>query len=134
MATTADITAEEVERDKGLVRGVGTTAFTFAIVNGVVGAGIFALPSAMAASAGDKAYWAYFVCALVMGAVVLCFAESGSRVPTSGGAYGTVEAALGPMAGFLTGAFIWLSSVLACGGVAAALCDAVGAMVPVLAT
>jgi amino acid transporter len=68
-----------------------------------------------------------------MGAVVLCFAESGSRVPTSGGAYGTVEAALGPMAGFLTGAYIWISSALACGGVAAALCDAVGVMIPALA-
>lgn len=119
-------------RDQGLVRGVGTWAFTFAIVNGVVGAGIFALPAAMAASAGDKAYWAYLAVALAMGAVVLCFAEGGSRVPTSGGAYGTVEAALGPMAGFLTGAYIWIASVLACGGVAAALCDGLGAMVPAL--
>jgi len=127
------IAVEEAERDSGLVRGVGTFSFTFAIVNGVVGAGIFALPSAMAASAGDAAYWAYLACALAMGAVVLCFAEAGSRVPTSGGAYGTVEAALGPMAGFLTGVYIWLASVLACGGVAAALCDAVGTMVPALA-
>ena len=121
-----------MSRDQGLVRGVGTWAFTFAIVNGVVGAGIFALPAAMAASAGDKAYWAYLAVALAMGAVVLCFAEGGSRVPTSGGAYGTVEAALGPMAGFLTGAYIWIASVLACGGVAAALCDGLGAMIPAL--
>jgi basic amino acid/polyamine antiporter, APA family len=37
------------------------------------------------------------------------------------------------MAGFLTGAYIWFASVLACGGVAAALVDALGAIVPALA-
>lgn len=128
----ASIAAGEVARDEGLVRGVGLWPFTFSIVNGVVGAGIFALPAAMAASAGSYAFLAYLLCGLVMGAVVLCFAEGGSRVPTSGGAYGIVEAALGPMAAFLTGGMVWVSSVLACGGVAAALCDAVGSMVPAL--
>lgn len=127
------IAGEEIVRDHGLVRGVGLWPFTLSIVNGVVGAGIFALPAAMAAAAGDKAFLAYLACAIVMAAVVLCFAEGGSRVPTSGGAYGTVEAALGPRLGFLAGAYIWIASVLACGGVAAAFCDAIGTMAPVLA-
>lgn len=133
MTTTGAIAAEEQGRDAGLVRGVGLWPFTFSIINGVIGAGIFALPAAMAASAGDKAFLAYLICAVAMGAVVICFAEGGSRVPTSGGAYGTVEAALGPMAGFLAGVYIWTASVLACGGVAAALCDALGRMEPTLA-
>ena len=119
-------------RDRGLRRTVGLWAFTGSIVNGVVGAGIFALPAAMAAAAGSRATLAYLACALAMAAVVLCFAEGGSRVPTSGGAYGTVGAALGPAAGFLAGVYLWVSSVFACGGIAAALCAAIAAFLPAL--
>ncbi|WP_294391698.1 amino acid permease [uncultured Sphingomonas sp.] len=119
-------------RDQGLTRGVGLWSFTGSIVNGVVGAGIFGLPAAMAAAAGGLAPLAYLAVAVVMGAVVICFAEAGSRVPTSGGAYGTVEAAFGKGAGFLTGMYMWLASVLACGGIAAALCDALAILVPAL--
>ncbi|WP_420142787.1 APC family permease [Sphingomonas sp.] len=132
-APTARIAGEESARDQGLARGVGLWSFTFSILNGVVGAGIVALPASMAAAAGGYAPFAYLAVALVMAAVVVCFAEGGSRVPTSGGAYGTVEAAFGKGAGFLAGIYMWLASVLACGGIAAALCDALGALVPALA-
>ena len=100
-------------------------------MNGVVGAGIFALPSAMARDAGAWAPWSFAICAIAMAAVVICFAEAGSRVPTSGGPYGIVAEALGPGAGFLSGLMLWMSSVVACGGIAAALADSVGALVPV---
>jgi amino acid transporter len=130
--STVGIAMEEGGRDHGLARGVGLWSFTFSIVNGVVGAGIFALPASMAAAAGSAAIYAYLAVAVVMAGVVICFAEAGSRVPTSGGAYGTVEAAFGRGAGFITGIYIWLSSVLACGGIAAALCEALALMVPEL--
>jgi len=133
ITSASEIGPEEVARDRGLRRGVGTGGLAASIVNGVVGAGIFSLPAAMAMNAGDYALAAYLVCAVAMGAVVLCFAESGSRVPTSGGAYGTVEAAFGKGAGFLAGIYMWLASVLACGGIAAALCDALGRATPALA-
>jgi amino acid transporter len=117
-------------RDAGLVRGIGTTAFAANVVNGVVGAGIFTLPAAVALSAGGAAPAAYIMCAVIMAGVVICFAEAGSRVPTSGGAYGTVEAAFGPAAGFVTGMLLLLSDVLASGGVAAAVADMVGGAMP----
>ncbi len=121
-------------RDRGLVRGVGLAAFTAAIVNGVVGAGVFTLPAVMALNVGPRAPLAFLVCAVAMGAVVLCAADAGRRVPTSGGIYGTVTAGLGARAGFVTGFVgIWLSSVLSCGGIAAAFADGVGAAVPALA-
>nr|WP_277873273.1 APC family permease [Sphingomonas profundi] len=122
---------QESARDRGLVRSVGTWGLAFAIVNGVVGAGIFSLPSAMARAAGAQAPLAYVACALAMAAVVVCFAEASSRVPTSGGSYGYVEAAFGPLAGFVAGVLLWLSSVLACGGIAAAFADGVAALAPV---
>ena len=121
-------------RDRGLVRGMGLAPFTAAIVNGVVGAGVFTLPAVMALNVGPRAPLAFLVCAVAMGAVVLCAADSGRRVPTSGGIYGTVDAAFGPRAAFVVGFVgIWLSSVLSCGGIAAAFAAVVGAAVPALA-
>jgi amino acid transporter len=130
MAATID---HQSARDRGLVRAVGTWAFAATIVNGVVGGGIFSLPAAMAGTAGEWAPLALIVCALASGAVNLCAAEASGRVATSGGAYGYADAAFGPVAAFVTGVLIWLSSVLACGGIAAALVDGLGQSIPVLA-
>jgi len=121
-------------RDRGLVRGIGTTALAANVVNGVIGAGIFTLPAAVALDAGAAAPIAYIVCAVVMAGVVVCFAEAGSRVPTSGGVYGTVEAAFGPAAGYVTGMFLLVSSILASGGLAAAVADAIALLAPGLAS
>src|ERR1044072_7888217 len=103
---TNDVIQRESSRDRGLSRGSGPVALAPPIVNIVVGAGIFSLPAGMAKAAGPYALVAYLVCALVMGAVVLCCAEAGSRVPTSGGLYGYVDAAFGPLAGFVAGVLL----------------------------
>ncbi len=113
----------ENQRDTGLVRTVGTWGLAASIVNTVIGAGIFAVPAALAACVGPYAPLAFLLCAIAMGAVAICFAEGGSRVPTSGGAYGYVEAAFGPLVGYVTGMLLWSSDALACGGIAAALAD-----------
>ena len=66
--------------------------------------------------------------AIVIGSVAVCFAEGGSRLATSGGPYGYIEFALGPLAGFVAGNLLWLGDVLACGderGLRSPLCDAV---------
>ncbi len=132
MAEMAEIAREEAGRDHGLVRAIGVFGFAAAITNEVVGSGVYRIPGGMAAAAGTMAPYAYLACLVAMGAIVLCFAEAGSRVPTSGGPYGYVEAAFGPMLGFIAGMLVWLSSVLACGGIAAAVADTIGVMVPAL--
>jgi amino acid transporter len=114
----------ERQRDAGLVRAVGPWALAASIVSKVVGGGIFVVPSALAAGAGAYAPLVFLVCAATVGAVAICFAEGGSRVPTSGGPYGTIEAAFGPFAGYVAGTLLWVSDVLANGGIAAALADA----------
>lgn len=113
----------ESRRDEGLVRAVGPWGLAASIVNMVVGAGIFAVPAALAASIGPYAPIAFVVCAIAIGSIAICFAEGGSRVPTSGGAYGYVEVAFGPLVAYTTGTLLWFSDLLACGGVAAALAD-----------
>ncbi len=120
----------DATRDAGLVRGIGFWGLTANIVNGVVGAGIFTLPAAVALQAGRAAPLAYLVCGVVMAGVVVCFADAGSRVPTSGGAYGTVEAAFGPATGFVAGMLMLVSDVLASGGIAALLADMLGTVLP----
>ena len=138
MPVGTDLTAIPVEapdpagHDKGLVRAVGTIPFAASIVNCVVGAGIFSLPAAMAMMAGHLAPAAFLLCAVAMGAVVLCCAEASGRVATSGGCAGYAQAAFGPLAGFVTGVLVWTSAVVACGGIMAALADGLATWFPSL--
>jgi APA family basic amino acid/polyamine antiporter len=96
----------------------------------IVGAGIFAVPAALAACVGPFAPLAFLGCGLAVGAVAICFAEGGSRIPTSGGVYGVIEAAFGPLTGYVAGTLLWVGCVLACGGIAAALADVVASLFP----
>ena len=131
-ASIQETTARETVRDRGLVRAIGGVAFAAAIINVVVGAGIFSLPGRMAAAAGPDAWIAYLACAVGVGAVMICFAEAGSRVPTSGGTYGYVQAAFGPATGFVAGMLLWISCVLANAGIADALAATLGGLLPAL--
>ena len=120
----------ESQRDAGLVRAIGTRGLAASIVNGVVGAGIFAVPGPLAACMGPYGPLAFVVCGVAMGAIAICWAEGGSRVPTSGGAYGYIDAAFGQQAGFIAGMLLLLSDVLACGGITAAVADVVAELLP----
>ena len=118
------------QRDAGLLRAVGPWTLAASTVCNVVGAGIFAVPGALAASVGSYAPLALLVCALAVGSVAICFAEGGSRIASSGGSYAYVAAAFGPLAGFVAGVLSWFGNILACGGVAAALADVAVSLLP----
>ena len=120
----------ESDRDVGLIRAVGPWTLAASVISMIVGAGIFAVPAALAASVGPYAPVAFLACGFAVGAVAICFAEGGSRVPTSGGVYGLIEAALGPLMGYIAGTLLWVGCVLACGGVTAALGDVVASIFP----
>jgi APA family basic amino acid/polyamine antiporter len=87
------------------VLGPGTLALIFA--NGIIGAGIFAVPGLVAASLGSATALGYAICAVLVMLIFLCFAEAGSRVHDSGGAYAYVEAAFGPFVGFIAANLMW---------------------------
>ena len=120
----------ENARDAGLIRSVGAWGLAASTINMVVGASIFVVPAPLAANVGLYAPLAIVVCAIAVGAVAICFAEGGSRIPSSGGAYGYIEAAFGPMTGYAAGTLLWFGDALACGGIAAALADVVVALLP----
>lgn len=87
------------------VLGPGTLALLF--TNGTIGAGIFALPGLAAATLGSATALGFAICGLLVVLVFLCFAEAGSRVHQSGGAYAYIEAAFGPFAGFIAANLMW---------------------------
>ena len=120
---------QENRRDSGLVRAIGPVSLAASMVGMVIGASIFVLPSTLAACVGPFAPLEILVCALAVGAVAVCFAVGGSRLPSSGGPYAYIQAAFGPLAGYVAGTLLWYSDVLACGAIAAALGDVAASMV-----
>jgi amino acid transporter len=87
--------------DEGLKRVVGVSGLALSIVNGVIGSGIFVLPATVGIAMGAFGVFGYIACSIMLAAIMLCYAEIGSRVTTSGGSYAYVEAALGGLPGFI---------------------------------
>jgi APA family basic amino acid/polyamine antiporter len=102
-----------------LLRALGVRQLATTIFNYTVGSGIFVLPALAVARLGAAAPLAYLVCMLVMGLVLLCLAEAGSRVSVTGGVYAYVETALGPFVGFIAGAVLFFVGLF--GGAAVAV-------------
>src|SRR5215208_1828558 len=67
-----------------LIRVMGRVSLTAAIINGVIGSGIFGLPSAVAALTGAWSPLAVVVAGACVFLVLLCFAEVGSRFDQAG--------------------------------------------------
>ena len=75
------------------------------VINGVVGSGIFGLPSKIFKEVGVLSIAAFGVCAIAVFIIILCFAEVSSRFTKTGGPYLYALSSFGPLPAFLTG---WL--------------------------
>lgn len=107
--------------DAALVRAVGSFALAAAVINIIVGGGIFKMPAALSAQMGAAAPLALVAGALVMVPIALCFAAIGSRTSATGGPYTYVGTVFGALPGFLAGALMWICNAASSAGVAAAL-------------
>ena len=94
-----------------LVRSLRKWDLVALVINSVVGAGIFGLPSQVYALAGTYSLAAYAAAALAIGLIVLCFAEVGSRFGATGGPYLYTRVAFGPLIGFQVGWLMWIARV-----------------------
>lgn len=104
------------------------------MINYMIGAGIFVLPAAVAARVGGAALVVYVICAIAMAAIVLCFADAGSRVSLSGGTYAYAEIAFGPYIGFVVATSLWFgSTILASAAVANVFVDTIAQISPRMA-
>lgn len=118
---------------ENLKRAIGAKALALAIINMIVGTGIFVIPSKIAADLGGAAILAYLICGALVFLIALCVAEVGSRVTHSGGAYAYIETAFGPFAGFLaSNLFVFASCMVSDAAIANALADTLKYFFPAL--
>ena len=97
----------------GLIRGIRRWDLVAITINGIIGAGIFGLPSKVYALIGTYSLIAFVACALVVTLIILCFAEVGSRFAETGGPYLYARKAFGPTVGFEIGWLMWLARLTA---------------------
>jgi len=118
--------------EEGLQRVVGVSGLALSIVGFTIGAGIFALPAIVGIELGAFAVFGYIFCGIMLAAIMLCYAEVGSRVTTAGGSYAYIETAFGEFAGFV---FSWIFffgwSILSDAALMNIVADSFGVIFPV---
>jgi amino acid transporter len=96
------------KKKESLNRDISQLGFAAIALNGVIGAGIFALPAVAAARAGNFSPWLFLFCAVLIMTVVLCMSRAASFFDDTGGPIQYAGKAFGPFAGFQTG---WLTYI-----------------------
>jgi amino acid transporter len=97
--------------EEKLVRGIGRWSLTAIAINTIIGAGIFGLPSKVYALIGSYSLYAFIACAIIVGFIVLCYAEVSSRFSSTGGPYLYAHEAFGAVVGFEVGWLYWIVRV-----------------------
>jgi basic amino acid/polyamine antiporter, APA family len=116
---------------KSLPRVIGVVSLGLMAVNFIVGSGIFGLPGLVAAQLGAAALLAYLVVIVLIFLVGLCFAETGSRVASTGGLYAYAHIAFGPVVGGIAGTLSWTANcVVPNAAVSNLLVDTLAAAIP----
>lgn len=99
---------EQLNTSENLIRGISRWDLTAIAVNTIIGAGIFGLPSKVAALIGSYSLFAFVACAVIIGFIVVCFAEVASRFQTTGGMFLYAKEAFGALVGFEVGWLYWI--------------------------
>lgn len=87
------------------IRAIRKWDLVLLMINTIIGAGIFGLPSKVFQLSGTYSILAFVVCALVIFNIIICFAEVGSRFDKTGGPYIYILEAFGRFPAFIMG---WL--------------------------
>jgi amino acid transporter len=93
---------------RGLHQEISQLGFGAIALNGMIGAGIFALPAFAIEQAGLFSPWIYVLCGLLIMLIVLVFARVSSYFSDTGGPVTYAGRAFGPFAGFQAG---WLMTL-----------------------
>ena len=99
-------------KDEKLIRGLGRWDLVAITINSIIGAGIFGLPSKVAALIGSYSLLAFILCAFIIAFIVLCFAEVSSRFQSTGGMYLYAKSAFGSVVGFEVGWLAWIVRIV----------------------
>ena len=120
----------ESDKSKSLKREISVFGLSANIINTVIGAGIFVLPALVAGVLGNMSVFAYLFCGILIILIMLCFAEIGSKITVTGGAYSYIEIVLGRYPGFIAALFFLLATISADAAVANAIADVAGSIFP----
>jgi amino acid transporter len=120
--------------ESGLVRGVLRRDTVALMINGIIGAGIFGLPSKIHALIGVHALLAYVICTFVVGCIALCCAEVSSRFTGTGGAYLYARTTIGALPAFGVGWLMWVTRVIALAVIVNVMVSYLGFFLPAAST
>ena len=91
-----------------LKREIGRWDLVLLMINSIIGAGIFGLPSKIYALSGIYSIGAIFICAILILVIILNFSEVASQFKKTGGPYLYTYEAFGKFPGYIIG---WLALV-----------------------
>lgn len=121
---------EVVQGAGGLVRSIGRWSLAALMLNTMIGASIFGVPSLIAGYLGRYSPIGYLAAFAGVAVIAACLAEVSSYFQEAGGPYLYTRAAFGRFAAIQVGWLTWLSRVTACSGVANLFVTYLGAFVP----
>ncbi len=115
-------------------RAMGTLGVGLLVINGLIGAGIFGLTESLHLAVGLFAPWLLLIGGVLVGTIVVCFAELTKLTNRSGGPQRFVSDAYGPFLGFQVGWIFYAARVISLGANAIVLTDYAGAIWPWVAS
>jgi APA family basic amino acid/polyamine antiporter len=101
------------QETSSLVRAIGRWSLAALMLNTIIGASIFGLPSLLAAHLGRFSPAGYLVTAVGIAAIAACLAEVASQFQEAGGPYLYARASFGPFVAIQIGWLTWLTRILA---------------------
>jgi APA family basic amino acid/polyamine antiporter len=119
-----------VESSSGLVRTIGRWSLAALMLNTMIGASIFGIPSIIAGYLGKWSPAGYLIAFLGVAVIAACLAEVSSYFQEAGGPYLYTRVAFGRFAAIQIGWLTWLSRITACSGVANLFITYLGSFVP----
>ena len=96
-----------------LIRAIGRWSLAALMLNTVIGASIFGLPSLIAAHLGRLSPLGYLAAAAGIATVAICLAEVASQFREAGGPYLYARVCFGPFAAIQIGWLTWLTRIFA---------------------
>jgi len=127
-ASTAGVGA--ARESGGLVRTIGRWSLAALMLNTMIGASIFGVPSLIAGYLGKYSQIGYLAAFAGVAVIAACLAEVASYFQEAGGPYLYTREAFGSFAAIQIGWLTWFSRVTACSGVANLFITYLGAFVP----
>ena len=113
---------------------MGRRDLTAVVINSVIGAGVFGLPSVVAGLTGTWSPVMVLLGAIGIMPIVLCVAEVGSRFDVAGGPYLYTQQAFGASAGFYVGWLLVWTRLLSAAAILNVMASYLGTLVPWIAT